>query len=122
MLLNTLSVAAGGALGASGRYLAGMLPYSGSFPLVTLLINLLGSALIGFVTGLSGERALTGRWLLFWKTGVCGGFTTFSTFSLEALTLLERGDYLRGGAYIALSAALCIAGVALGRACAQLVK
>ena len=53
--------------------------------------------------------------ILFWKTGVCGGFTTFSTFSLETLELIERGSYIEGGAYVTLSVVCCIVGVLLGR-------
>ena len=49
------------------------------------------------------------------KTGVCGGFTTFSTFSLESLTLLEKGKWLLGGSYMVLSVVLCLLGVALGQ-------
>ncbi|OUP50280.1 hypothetical protein B5F19_15130 [Pseudoflavonifractor sp. An184] len=57
---------------------------------------------------------MSSLWTLFWKTGVCGGFTTFSTFSLESLTLLEKGKWLLGGSYMVLSVVLCLLGVALG--------
>lgn len=107
-----LYVAAGGALGAAGRYAVSLLPYTGSFPVLTLLTNFAGALLIGFIVGLGGSRNAT----LFWKTGVCGGFTTFSTFSLEALNLLEKGRTAAGCAYIALSLGLCLLGVWLGRA------
>ena len=73
------------------------------------------------LVALGGGLGAAGRWLLslapfpFLKTGVCGGFTTFSTFSLEAVGLLERGQWLRGGGYVLASVALCLAGVVLGR-------
>ncbi len=67
------------------------------------------------IVGLSsGGRCLSPRWTLFWKTGVCGGFTTFSTFSLEACRLLENGCWLLGAAYIVLSVALCLGGRRIG--------
>ena len=109
-----LLVGLGGALGAMGRYGISLLPWSGTFPLLTLLTNLLGAVAIGCVAGLSGG-VLSPGWTLFWKTGVCGGFTTFSTFSLETLTLLESGRPAAGALYMALSVGLCVAGVALGR-------
>lgn len=108
-----LCVAAGGALGAAGRYAVSLLPYTGDFPVLTLLTNFAGALLIGFIVGLGG---LGRNATLFWKTGVCGGFTTFSTFSLEALGLLEKGRTAAGCAYIALSLGLCLLGVWLGRA------
>ena len=108
-------VALGGALGAAGRYGISLLPWRGEFPLLTLCTNLLGAVLIGLIAGLSGQGRLGEGWTLFWKTGVCGGFTTFSTFSLESLTLLERGRWLLGGGYMVLSAVLCLAGVAIGQ-------
>ena len=68
----------------------------------------------------AARGGLTDRRLLFWKTGVCGGFTTFSTFSLESLTLLERGKWLLGGSYMLLSMALCLLGAALGQRLSRL--
>ena len=110
-----LAVGAGGALGAIGRYGLSLLPFRGEFPLLTLVTNLLGAVLIGLIAGWAGRGRLSDQWTLFWKTGVCGGFTTFSTFSLESLTLLERGRWLLGGSYMVLSVALCLLGVALGQ-------
>lgn len=113
---SVLLVALGGGIGAVCRYLLTFLPLGGTFPVKTLLTNLLGAVLIGLVVGLSGRVAVMGEsQTLFWKTGVCGGFTTFSTFSLEAVTLLESGAYLSGGLYLLLSVGLCLAGVVLGR-------
>lgn len=117
---SVLLVGAGGALGAVGRYGLSLLPWRGDFPLLTLLTNLLGAVLIGFIAGLAGRGRLPSGWTLFWKTGVCGGFTTFSTFSLESLTLLERGQWLLGGGYMVLSVALCLLGAALGQRLSRL--
>ena len=116
-----LPVAFGGALGACGRYAVSLLPWTDRFPLATLLTNLLGALLIGFVAGLSGGGRLTKQWTLFWKTGVCGGFTTFSTFSLESMDLLREGRWLAGGTYIVLSVGLCLIGVALGQRISQAI-
>ena len=85
-----------------------------------LLCFLLGAVLIGFIAGLAGRGRLNPSAALFWKTGVCGGFTTFSTFSLESLTLLERGKWLLGGSYMLLSMALCLLGAALGQRLSRL--
>lgn len=120
-MTSLLFVALGGALGAAGRYGLSLLPWKGAFPLLTLLTNFLGAVAIGFLSGLFSQRLL-GEWgKLFWQTGVCGGFTTFSTFSLEAVTLFQNGKYLLGGAYILASVALCVAGVLLGQALAQML-
>lgn len=111
-----LWVGLGGAVGAVCRYGLSLVPVRCGFPILTLLTNLLGAVAIGFVAGLAaGRSGLSQNQILFWKTGVCGGFTTFSTFSLEALTLLEREKYLAAAAYLLLSVTLCLAGVCAGR-------
>ena len=119
-MINLLIVAAGGALGAAGRYAVGLLPAKTDFPLLTLLVNAAGAVIIGFLAGLFARGGLTDRRLLFWKTGVCGGFTTFSAFSLEAVQLFEKGRHLAGSLYILLSLLLCLAGVLAGQALSRL--
>ena len=121
-MFHVLLVGAGGALGAMGRYGLSLLPWRGDFPLLTLCTNLLGAVLIGFIVGLADQGQLSPGGTLFWKTGVCGGFTTFSTFSLESLTLLQKGKWLPGGSYMALSLGLCLAGVLLGRRLSALAR
>ena len=109
-------VALGGAVGAMGRYAISLIPVKTSFPVLTLITNALGAVLIGFIVGLVSQReAVSPRSVLFWKTGICGGFTTFSTFSLEAVSLLEEKDHLSGGVYIFLSLACCLFGILIGR-------
>lgn len=112
-----LWVGLGGALGAMLRYGISLLPVRGSFPYPTLGTNLLGALLIGGLVGYASARGLTGGASLFLKTGFCGGFTTFSTFSLETLELVEGGRILQAGLYAAASLLLCLLGVYVGRAC-----
>ena len=109
-----LFVGLGGAVGSMLRYGVSRIPFRGSFPLATLLVNLLGAVLIGYVTGMARSRQAPENLVLFLKTGVCGGFTTFSTFSLEAFTLLQNGKYLYAGLYLLLSVAGCLGGIWLG--------
>lgn len=93
-MISILAVGAGGAIGAVLRYLLGnAIPgHENAFPLGTFLINIAGAFVIGLVTALSVKHGLSdSKWVLFLKTGVCGGFTTFSTFSLESYTLLHSG-------------------------------
>jgi len=73
-----LFVALGGALGSVLRYTISLIPCKTDFPFITLITNFIGALAIGFVIGIVNEKSPNA--LLFWKTGVCGGFTTFSTF------------------------------------------
>ncbi len=114
--MSFLFVALGGAIGAMGRYAISLIPIKTEFPWLTLLTNLLGAVLIGFIVGTVNENQDTSlNKTLFWKTGVCGGFTTFSTFSLEAYDLLRDKSYLFCGIYVALSVFGCILGVFWGK-------
>ena len=116
MFLTVLQVAFGGALGASARYLAGVavLRVAGpGFPLAIMGVNILGSFLMGVFVVWAAQRGLT-HWAPFVMTGILGGFTTFSAFSLEAVTLWERGATGQAAAYVALSVVLSIGGLVLG--------
>ncbi|MBR3646513.1 MAG: fluoride efflux transporter CrcB, partial [Lachnospiraceae bacterium] len=114
--MNFLYVALGGAVGAIGRYAISLIPTKTEFPVLTLLTNLLGAILIGFIVGFIDNRDDNSKnIMLFWKTGVCGGFTTFSTFSLEAADLFDKKAYFSGGCYIAMSVLGCVIGVYCGK-------
>ena len=121
--MNFVYVALGGAVGALGRYAISQIPTKMEFPILTLVTNIIGAILIGFIVGIKEDRdgASQGS-LLFWKTGVCGGFTTFSTFSLEAAGLLDKEEYAMSGCYVALSVVGCLLGVYLGKKVAMLLQ
>lgn len=119
LVVNSLFVGLGGAVGAVARSLCYLVPVPEGFPYVTLAVNLVGSVLIGFIVGVAETNGLSDRGLAFLKTGVCGGFTTFSTFSLEAADLLSAGRWAVAGLYAVLSVCLCVAGVFCGRALAR---
>lgn len=119
MLLNCLCVGIGGAIGSVRRYLLGLLPVrpAGGFPLITLGINVLGAFCIGLLMALAGRH--TGwdpRLLLLLKVGVCGGFTTFSTFCSESVRLLQNGRPGLAALYVVLSVLLGGAAVLAGQA------
>lgn len=119
----TLWIALGGALGTIARYWIAIwaLPVSRSLPWGTIGINIAGSFLIGFVGTLtlaSGRQPLPETARLFFMVGFCGGFTTFSSFSLQTLDLLRGDAWLRALLNIALSVLLCLAAVAAGHALA----
>lgn len=109
-------VGLGGCIGAVLRYLLSSIPVKGNFPVMTFLINIAGAFLIGIVVGLMGRYPELPQWVpLAVKTGVCGGFTTFSTFSLETFNLFEKKAYVTGASYAVLSVVLCLLGVWLGQ-------
>ena len=118
--MSFLYVALGGALGAMGRYAISLIPLRLAFPILTLATNILGAVAIGFITGLVDQRdGISPSTVLFWKTGVCGGFTTFSTFSLEAFQLIESKSYSVAAGYMVLSVAFCVIGIFCGRKIAE---
>ena len=117
-MMAMLCVGLGGFVGAVGRYLLGLVPLEGDFPLMTFLINFVGGrGYRGRVRGCYGVARHVRQCGPVLETGVCGGFTTFSTFSLETLTLIERGKYVTGAAYACGSVVACLAACsgALGR-------
>ena len=117
MLGNMISVALGGALGSALRYLTGIgvvrLLGHHPFPVAIILVNVLGSFLMGVFVVLAAHRGLTHLSPLV-MTGFLGGFTTFSAFSLGAVTLYERGDVGQAALYVALSVVLSIGGLMAG--------
>lgn len=114
-MIQALCVGCGGFVGAVLRYLMGLIPYEGAFPFITFFVNFTGAVAIGVITELSGMLHLNENLSLFLRVGVCGGFTTFSTFSLETLNLLQQKKYITCGAYAVLSLVVCVLGVWLGK-------
>ena len=117
-----LWIAAGSGLGGMARYATSGLmaaQFGTAFPWGTLLINIVGSFLIGLVAALTGPEE---RWPVapdiqrFLTVGFLGGYTTFSAFSLETLKLVQDGAMLRASAYVGLSVALCLVAVSAGYA------
>jgi fluoride exporter len=113
--MNYVYVFLGGGLGSIVRFL--LFQYfpltSGSIPIATFISNIVSSMLIGyFSTHLLGDENVMQRNLLM--TGFCGGFSTFSTFSLENMHFIQRGEYTLAAIYIGISTLLCITGVLLG--------
>lgn len=119
----TLWIALGGALGSVARYWIALwaLPVSRSLPWGTIGINIAGSFLIGFfgTLTLEGGRHPAPEWArLFVMVGMCGGFTTFSSFSLQTLDLLRGDAWGRAMVNVGLSVLLCLAAVTAGHAAA----
>ena len=118
-------IALGGAVGSVTRYLVGVAVQSRSgldFPVGTLLVNLSGCLLLGFVIHYSlATPAISPEIRALLTTGLCGGYTTFSTFSYETVTLIQDGDWRRAALYVGLSLLGSILGVMLGIAGASQV-
>ena len=116
MLITTLQVALGGAIGAALRFLTGVgiLRLIGpGFPIAVMAVNVLGSFLIGLFVVFATQRGVT-QLNPFVMAGLLGGFTTFSAFSLEAVSLFERGAMGQSLAYVIMSVVLSIGGLMLG--------
>ena len=116
MISTVLQVALGGAIGAALRFVSGVgiLKLVGhGFPVAIIAVNVIGSFLMGVFVVAAAHRGLT-HLSPFVMTGVLGGFTTFSAFSLETVTLFARGQIGQAGLYVALSVGLSIGGLVLG--------
>ena len=113
--IKCLLVGCGGAVGAMGRYLIGLIPIGkqDGFPIKTLAINVIGAFVIGWITVLAQKYDMPTLLVLALKTGVCGGFTTFSTFALETNQLMQGGSYVLAAAYVLASVVLSVGAVCL---------
>lgn len=118
-----LLAGAGGACGAVMRYRMGLIPIPAAFPVGTMAVNFIGSLAIGVSSeaGVPGG-GLSPRAVLFFKTGLCGGFTTFSAFSLETASLMEQGRSGQAALYAIGSVVLCLAGVMIGKAAVRFLR
>ena len=119
-----LLIALGGALGSVARFaLSGVVAneFGGTFPWGTLVVNVTGSFAIGFFATLTGPegRVFAGsNSRQFFMTGICGGYTTFSSFSLQTLNLANEGEWLRAGGNVVFSVVCCLVAVWLGHVAA----
>jgi CrcB protein len=121
-------VALGSAIGGTLRYwLSGLIAESigSTFPWGTLVVNVTGSAAIGFfatLTGTDGRVFVPAEWRTFFMVGICGGYTTFSSFSLQTLALAQDGEWGPALANMGMSVAACLVAVWLGHAGALLLN
>ncbi|MGW8246917.1 MAG: fluoride efflux transporter CrcB [Acidiferrobacterales bacterium] len=117
-MIQILAIAAGGAIGSVLRYAVSTGVYSmfgRNFPYGTLAVNVAGSFLMGFLFVLMVERLdMSGMWRMAILVGFLGAFTTFSTFSIETVNLLQGGDYMRALLNITLSVAFCLVATWVG--------
>jgi CrcB protein len=128
IMLSYLWVSLGGAIGSAARFwVSGMVAqrYGQTFPLGTLTVNVTGSFIIGLFAALTDPD---GRWLVtpsfreFFMIGVCGGYTTFSSFSLQTLALAQEGEWLRAMTNSLASFVLCFIAVWLGYSVVSLIN
>ncbi|MCH5269219.1 MAG: fluoride efflux transporter CrcB [Lachnospiraceae bacterium] len=113
-MLECILVGIGGFIGSVLRYLIGLIPIEtdNGFPVKTLAINVVGSFFISLIVVLAARnKAINPHFVLMLKVGVCGGFTTFSTFAYESAELMKSGHMLTAFAYVCLSIVLSVAAV-----------
>ncbi len=128
-MMTVLAVAAGGAIGATGRYfVAGWAERAltvwlgGGFPYGTLAVNVIGSFVLGvLVEAFALALTISPEIRALLVVGVLGGFTTFSAFSFDTILLLERGDFSRAVLNVALAVVLCVGGLFVGLRLMRLV-
>ena len=123
MIQTLFSVALGGALGASGRYLVNVTAsrvLGGGFPYGTMIVNILGSCLMGALVVVLAQKGGM-RFAPFLMTGILGGFTTFSAFSLDAVTIYERGQLTLAAFYVLTSVVVSVLALMAGMAMARAV-
>ena len=115
MFINCLAVGAGGFIGSILRYLVGSVIPSDMFPWGTLAINVVGSFALALIAGLVFRGAIDNESVsLMLRVGLCGGFTTMSTFSLEVVNLATRDAWLAALGYAVLTCVLCVAAAYAG--------
>ncbi len=117
-MVECMIVGAGGFIGAVCRYLIGLIPLKEScvFPIKTLIINITGSFIIGMIVAFAMKTDwIDPKVVLFLKVGLCGGFTTFSSFALETGDLMEDGRVKIAVLYVVLSVAASVAAVLAGQ-------
>jgi len=123
-VITYLWIAVGGAVGSVARYLGSSLVagwFGATFPWGTLLVNISGCFVIGFfnsLTGVDGRVMVSSDVRQFVMVGICGGYTTFSSFSLQTLTLAQDGEFAQAGLNILGSVALCLIAVWIGHVAA----
>ncbi len=117
-MMQWFAVAVGGALGATCRWWLSTRIYAWlgtGFPFGTLAVNVLGSLIMGVAVALLLERlSLGANWRAIWIIGFLGAFTTFSTFSMETVNLLEQGDVFKAMLNVAISVVVCVGAAWLG--------
>ena len=114
---NALLIFLGGGLGATGRYLVGLAAlrqFGPGFPYGTMIVNIAGSLIMGLFIGWLARKGGSTELRLFFATGVLGGFTTFSAYSLDVANLIERGAYGPALTYMLGSVLVCILAVFVG--------
>ncbi len=121
-MIGLLLAASGGAVGAAGRYLIGIAAlrlFGSGFPWATLTVNIVGSFLMGLIIVALTNRYENESIRVFFATGVLGGFTTFSAFSLDFIALMEKKEHFLAGLYLFSSVGISILALFLGLSIAR---